>query len=444
MWKTSGALLVSGFLLSAAAASEELVGHGGAVRSLAASRTGLLLSGSFDTSIMLWRPGERKAPARFTLLEGPVNAVAISTDGRRAAAGGDDGRLVVLDLESGQILWRREFEAKVLTLALSEGAGLIAAGTADGALHVLTLEDGAPRATASLGTARPTALLFDEQKGAIWVATHTGALVHVEPARGAVSERLPASGFAIADMVQLPDGILALGCIDGTVRLRRLPDLEPVGELAGHEAPITALALEPDGRRLASGDIKGRIVLWSLAERRPERVLEPHRGPVWDLVFSGPDSTLWSAGNDAIVRRWREGEPPPRPAAAEEPGASARARDDAATEAPDRGARLFRACVACHTVTADSGNRAGPTLFGIFGRRAGSVPGYPYSEALAKSGIVWTEETIEQLFALGPDVLTPGSKMPLQRMPDAQDRAALIAYLKRVTTPAARSSENGG
>ena len=66
--------------------------------------------------------------------------------------------------------------------------------------------------------------------------------------------------------------------------------------------------------------------------------------------------------------------------------------------------------------------------------RAGA--GYKYSKALTGSDLVWTEETVDALFAQGPHVFTPGSKMPLQQMPKAEDRAELIAYLKRVTEPA--------
>ena len=59
----------------------------------------------------------------------------------------------------------------------------------------------------------------------------------------------------------------------------------------------------------------------------------------------------------------------------------------------------------------------------------------PYSDALTGTGIVWTEENFDRLFDEGPDLFTPGSKMPLQRMPDPRDRAELIAYLKRITDP---------
>jgi cytochrome c len=58
---------------------------------------------------------------------------------------------------------------------------------------------------------------------------------------------------------------------------------------------------------------------------------------------------------------------------------------------------------------------------------------------LEKSDLIWTEATVARLFEVGPEVLVPGSKMPLQRMPDARDRADLIAYLKQITMPGGQS-----
>ncbi|HYH19814.1 MAG TPA: c-type cytochrome [Azospirillum sp.] len=98
---------------------------------------------------------------------------------------------------------------------------------------------------------------------------------------------------------------------------------------------------------------------------------------------------------------------------------------------PAKGETLFRACAVCHTLTPDGGRRAGPTLWRVFGRKAGAVEGYRYSPALQDSGIVWTEETVARLFEVGPDVMAPGSKMPLQTISDAQQRADLVAYLRR-------------
>ena len=88
-----------------------------------------------------------------------------------------------------------------------------------------------------------------------------------------------------------------------------------------------------------------------------------------------------------------------------------------------------------NAVIANGAKRAGPTLYRLFGRRAGEVGGYKYSNALAGTDLVWTEATVDALFAEGPHKYTPGSKMPIQKMSSAEDRAHLIAFLKRITSP---------
>ena len=102
--------------------------------------------------------------------------------------------------------------------------------------------------------------------------------------------------------------------------------------------------------------------------------------------------------------------------------------------AATNGERQFdRKCRICHTLTPDTARRAGPTLHGLMGRRAGMVAGYPYSDALTGIDLVWTPETVDRLFAQGPDVFLPGTKMPLQKMTNARDRADLIEYLESAT-----------
>jgi cytochrome c len=110
------------------------------------------------------------------------------------------------------------------------------------------------------------------------------------------------------------------------------------------------------------------------------------------------------------------------------------AGDDTPREGLDpHGARVFRACSACHALSAEGGNMAGPHLHGLFGRRMGSVAGYVYSERLARGDIVWTPDTVADLFTRGPDVVTPGTKMPVQRLENAEDMAALLRFLDRAT-----------
>ena len=64
---------------------------------------------------------------------------------------------------------------------------------------------------------------------------------------------------------------------------------------------------------------------------------------------------------------------------------------------------------------------------------AGTLEGYKFSQALIDSTIVWNEKTIHQLFTEGPDVVLPGTKMPIQRMKSSKDRVDLIKFLKEAT-----------
>ena len=107
-------------------------------------------------------------------------------------------------------------------------------------------------------------------------------------------------------------------------------------------------------------------------------------------------------------------------------GAANLARFDNAAPDPTAGRKLFATvCGACHTLDR---NKVGPPLDGVVGRKAGSVPGYPYSAALAHSGIVWTATTLDKWLA-GPRQFIPGATMPLS-IPDTVRRRDIIAYLE--------------
>ncbi|MBS0468403.1 MAG: c-type cytochrome [Proteobacteria bacterium] len=90
-----------------------------------------------------------------------------------------------------------------------------------------------------------------------------------------------------------------------------------------------------------------------------------------------------------------------------------------------RGRLAYEArCGGCHSVDAD---RIGPRHAGIVGRRAGSVPGFAYSDALRSSGLVWDAALLDRWLA-NPEALVPGQRMGY-RLADAQERADIIAYL---------------
>jgi len=99
---------------------------------------------------------------------------------------------------------------------------------------------------------------------------------------------------------------------------------------------------------------------------------------------------------------------------------------------PDRGERVFRRCVACHTVNEGGGHRQGPNLHGIFGAAAGAKAGYNYSKAMTNSGVVWNEETIAE-YARRPREFIPGNRMIFVGIRDDGQIDDLIAYLRKAT-----------
>lgn len=92
------------------------------------------------------------------------------------------------------------------------------------------------------------------------------------------------------------------------------------------------------------------------------------------------------------------------------------------------GKAVFAQCRTCH-VTDPGVNRTGPSLAGIIGRKSGSVEGYKYSPANADAGITWTEEQM-YVYLEDPQRTMPKTKMIYAGLPDAQQRADVIAYLK--------------
>jgi cytochrome c len=94
-----------------------------------------------------------------------------------------------------------------------------------------------------------------------------------------------------------------------------------------------------------------------------------------------------------------------------------------------RGEVKFQDCAACHKLEAGA-NNVGPSLHGIFTRKAGELADFRYSPALKRSGITWTPETLDQ-FITDPQALVPANRMPYAGIADAGDRADLIAYLSK-------------
>jgi cytochrome c len=199
------------------------------------------------------------------------------------------------------------------------------------------------------------------------------------------------------------------------------------GEVAALQTPAIAIAVSPDGKLVAAAGIRGSVAVIDRAERKVLHTLVGPGLPVWSAAFFPDSKTLLTGGSDRMIRRWN--------------AAAGEAMDSTIVGAPsdplavyggDHGAQVFRACIACHTLTPGEGEKAGPSLHHLFGRKIGSLPGYNYSDALKNMDIVWTPETVSKMFEVGPMAYTPGTKMPEQKL-GAEDRRALMDFLAKAT-----------
>jgi cytochrome c len=408
------------FLACVCPAAAEMRGHGGPVRALAIAGDGSrIVSGSFDTTAIVWDAEAAIAERVLRFHEDSVNAVALLDDGRIVTAG-QDGRIGLWSSDGEQVETLGQHDGPAVAVDTAPDARHVATASWDGTVRVTPIAGGEARVLEGhQGNVNAVAFLPD---GSI-VSAGYDLTLRIWPADGGAARivTLPAPLNALATS---GDGTIVTAGADGVVRIVS-PDGDVVGEVETVPVPVTALTLSDDGATIASAAIDGSIWLIDREARTVRLTVQGADSPVWSLAFDPASGMLFAGGGDRVIREWD-------PATGERRNETGIAAEEDSF-GDSRGARVFAACSACHTVTEDGGNRAGPTLHGIFGRRIATAPGYDYSEALRDMDIVWTPETVSELFDVGPNHYTPGTKMPEQRITDPEDRQALVEFLERTT-----------
>jgi cytochrome c len=419
------ALLFAALSIVATSAFAQLRGHGGPVRALAISADGqIAISGSFDSTAIRWSLTRNAAEQVLRFHSDAVNAVAWLRDGRAATAGAD-GRIAIWTsgkTEPDAVL--EGHTAPIVALAASPDGATLASASWDHTVRLWPLAGGAPRVLAE-HSQNVNGVAFAADRALISVSYDQS--VRIWPLAGAPTPTVVPMPTPLNAVAAGGDGEIAVGGADGKVYFLAA-DGARAGEVAAGPRPVISIAISPDGVRLAAASIGGAVAVIDRKTRNLVRTLVGPGLPVWSVAFLPDSRTLLTGGADNIIRRWNAetGEPV-------DPLLLETAGDPLAAYAGDRGAEIFRACVACHTLGAEQANRAGPTLAGIFGRRIATAPGYNFSDALKRLDIVWTPETVSKLFEIGPQAYTPGTKMPEQRIGSEQDRVALVQFLERVT-----------
>lgn len=413
-------------VLGAAPAIAQLRGHGGPVRALAISSDGqTLLSGSFDGSAIRWSLRRDAAEQVLRFHADAVNATALLTDGGAATAGAD-GRIAIWSPGKQQPDAVLEgHTAPIAALALSPNGATLASAAWDHTVRLWPLAGGTARVLEG-HTQNVNGVAFSADSKALVSASYD-LTVRIWPLDSAAAPSIVTLPAPLNSVVVSNDGEIAAAGADGKIYFLTSTG-ETAGEIAAGPIPVIAMAMSKDGALLAAADIRGSVAIIDRKARTVARRLVGPGLPVWSVAFMPDNGTLLTGGADSTIRRWNALTGEPVGAIIQESP-----NDPLAAYAGDRGAEIFRACVACHTLTPDQGNKAGPTLSGIFGRRIATLSGYNFSEPLKKLDIVWTPETVSKLFEIGPAAYTPGTKMPEQLIGSDEDRNALVQFLARAT-----------
>ncbi|MDJ0827367.1 MAG: c-type cytochrome [Rhodobacter sp.] len=403
-----------------------LEGHGGPVHDVAVSADGTrALTGSFDNSVGLWDL-ETGGVTWFDGHEAAVKTVIFAGPGRAASAG-DDFAIEVWDLAAGARLHRLTgHKAQIKDLAVSPDGTELASASWDGTVGLWDLATGSQTAWLTGHESGVNDVAY--AGGRIFTASVDGTIRSWDRSTGTPERILARHGFGVTCLlINAAEGWLVYGATDGGTRVIDLVTGEILADLTLDRRPVLDIAANPDMTQIAVGDGEGHIMVvdtatWDIVHD----FRAAKRGPIWALAYDATGETVLAGGIDDTAHFW--------PIGAKQGGPIIGTTERGFLKDPatmSNGERQFRRkCSICHSLADDGIRRAGPSLAGLFGRKAGSYPGYLYSDTVAQADIVWDETTIDRLFDLGPDHYIPGTKMPMQRITSPEDRADLIAFLK--------------
>jgi len=427
-----GAILVLA-LVPALGARADLIGHGGMVRSVDISPDGrFVVTASFDFTARLWDFGTQTELAVLDAHRGPVTGAVFAPDGKHAVTTSDDKTAIVWEVPSGKLVRRLEGHGhKVMAAAVSPDGTRVATGSWDKTVRIWNLATGETvRAIEHSAPVNDVAFV----NGGAWIAAgdHDGKVGIWSIADGRPQGLLEGHRQGITKMRAFSGGRrLLTASIDRTLRLWDVKTGRQISILMHGEdrnGQVYAADVSPDGRRALSAGRDGRLVEWNLDTGDVLKTIQAHDKIVWAARFTPDGRFALTASADESTAVWHL-----------ETGdrIGLRAEDKRGRQpwlsSNHPGAKLFTKCANCHALDAQAATRSGPHFEGLWGRRVGAVEGYNYSRALRNKSFTWNEKTLFELFDKGPDKFLPGTKMPVQRVPDKERLADLVDYLRVLT-----------
>ena len=419
-------------------AIEQLTAHGGPVKGLAISKNNkYMASASFDYSVVLWKLNPIEENNTLIGHDAAVNTVKFSPRENILASGGDDNKLLLWPLKyplkkdneiEPFILGKHK--GKIVDLDFSRNGKYLLSASWDGSVGIWDIKK-RKNIKFLKGHKGPVySVKYSKDNKYIYSSGYDGEIKMWEAKNGNYIRPLIKNGWGISVFeIDEKKNFIAYGSTDGKIKIKKMKEDTLILKIGEDRTPILSMYYLEKENLISFGNAKGRMIIlhtnsWSLV-----RDFNAVNGPIWDNILFPKDSSLIVAGLDDFLTRWEIFDFPPE--ILERPGPAR--RFNPLKEASNGEKQFARKCSVCHTLIANGKKRAGPTLYKIFGRKAGTLSGYKYSKALIKSDIIWNENTINELFDKGPDKVTPGTKMPIQKMKRYEDRKDLVMFLKEST-----------
>jgi len=426
------------FTMKSSHSIEQYTAHGGPVKGLAVSKNNkLMASASFDYSVVVWDLNPIKEKITLIGHDAAVNAVEFSPRNDFLVSGGDDNNILLWSLndisninEEIQPIRLGNHRGKIADLEFSSDGKFLLSASWDGTVGVWDLK-GRKKIHSLVGHKGPVySVKYSKDNKFIYSSGYDGEIKLWKVNNGEYVRPLIKNGWGISKFeVDEERNFIAFGSTDGQIKINKFDQDETILNIKEDRVPILSMYYLEKENMISFGNAKGRMIIldtrnWSLV-----RDFNAVNGPIWDNILFPNDSSLIVAGLDDFLTRWQIFDFPPK--FLERPGPAR--RFNPVKEVSNGEKQFARKCSVCHTLVENGKKRAGPTLYKIFGRKAGTLEGYKYSKALIESDIIWNEESINRLFDEGPDKVTPGTKMPIQRMKKIQDRQDLVMFLKKAT-----------
>jgi WD40 repeat protein/class 3 adenylate cyclase len=294
--------------------STELAGTGPAAAAVDAADERGVLAAARGSELVVWTLGGSGFRRQLIDAGGLLLDVDLSADGKKIAAGGQEGKVLVADLPGLQVRRLRPRDPavseQVVDVALSEDASLLAAAIQNGQVLL------GPTSAAQLGSPLPNdsqqppfaldlAITADGKTLAAGRTDGTIVLWDVG-SRKLAGRPFHAPGTEVRSLAFRPDGnLLASATAEKAVRLWDVVGRGASGEPLQGRQRLISVSFSPDGRLAAAGTENGAVVLFDVASRQPLGLpLEGHRGSVFSVAFATGGTRLASAGADGRVLLW--------------------------------------------------------------------------------------------------------------------------------------------